>query len=117
MLQTECKEVQTVRNVVVSKTLICDKCKKIIYKEFADSKTSIINKVLIDWYSVTTGHHDWGNDSCDSVECSDICSGCISDIFSDYIGRAHGKSNTEYIEIEHISGYYEPIEAKEGDRE
>lgn len=34
---------------------------------------------LGDWfYSVMTGHNDWGNDSCDSIQSFDVCSdGCL----------------------------------------
>ena len=29
---------------------------------------------VVDYFTLTTGHYDWGNDSCDSVEQEDICS-------------------------------------------
>ena len=75
--------------------LRCDKC---------------ANKIEGSYYEVTTGHHDWGNDSCDSVRCYDICPDCIQEFTENYLKNNIG---TEYIEIErqravhHLSYYRE----------
>ena len=49
------------------------------------------------YFEVMTGHHDWGTDSCESIEHRDICPECINDFVRDYLAEADG---TEYIEIE-----------------
>jgi hypothetical protein len=48
-------------------------------------------------YDVTTGHHDWGNDSVDSVETFDICSdGCLQKKFEEYLAKV---SDSKYIGV------------------
>lgn len=49
------------------------------------------------YYSVTTGHYDWGNDSDESREHKDICPACILRFVEHYLREATG---SEYIEIE-----------------
>lgn len=66
--------------------LRCDFCKK-----------KIVNKEK--YFEVTTGHRDWGNDSCDSIRRSDVCVNCINECFNDHLKR-NKESNTAYIEIE-----------------
>ena len=63
----------------------CDKCGQVIRK----------NK----YFEVLTGHNDWGNDSCDSVERHDICPDCINKFVADYLEETM-KSDTAYIDIE-----------------
>lgn len=55
----------------------CDVCDRIIppYKNW------ILNEASR-YFVVMTGHNDWGNDSCDSIECQDICPGCIDKFVS-----------------------------------
>ena len=48
---------------------------------------------------VTTGHRDWGHDSCDSIEHYDICPRCINKFVADYLGNENA-SLSAYIEIE-----------------
>lgn len=60
------------------------------------------------YYSVTTGHHDWGNDSCDSIEDYEICPNCINKFVADYLGNEHA-SRSAYIEIETEHVYYDDI--------
>lgn len=63
-------------------------------------KNEIKNKR--DYYDVTTGHHDWGMDSGDSVQYFHICSeDCLKKIFDRYIKSSMGNTNTEYIDINH----------------
>ncbi len=60
------------------------------------------NKKIIDeekYFEVTTGHHDWGNDSCESIEHLDICEKCINKFSENYL-KENKESNTAYIEIE-----------------
>lgn len=74
--------------------LRCDKCKK---------------KITDGYYEVTTGHNDWGNDSCDSIRDYDICPNCIEEFTTDYL--KNNEYDTRYINIErqcavHHSSYY-----------
>ena len=63
---------------------VCDICKKEIHKTAH--------------YEVTTGHHDWGNDSIESINNSDICSDdCLKVVFGVYL---EGTSDSKYINIE-----------------
>lgn len=79
----EMREVQ----VPVSEEIVCDKCKKVINGSYWD---------------VTTGHHDWGNDSIDSVDSQDICSKeCLCELFEEYVKRSDHRYNTEYFEVRH----------------
>lgn len=86
----EVKEVSVVQSTLVK--VVCDICKK-----------------DIDWsrfyYKVTTGHYDWGNDSCDSVEDKDICSNeCLEKEFHLYL---ESKDHTRYINVQRDTGYSE----------
>lgn len=49
------------------------------------------------YYKVTTGHNSWGNDSCESIVCRDVCPDCIHKFVADYLPNG---CNTAYIEIE-----------------
>lgn len=49
------------------------------------------------YFRVMTGHHDWGNDSCESIEYYDVCPGCLGKFVSEYFTDG---SNTAYLEIE-----------------
>lgn len=91
--------------------LYCDKCKKLI-RQYAHDEFKDIRQIqyhnLVEWYEVTTGHHDWGNDSIDSITHSDICTNCIDDIFTSFKVRA-SEDTTEYIDIEHCWDYNHTI--------
>ena len=71
----------------------CDICKK----EIANYNPTEIEKEKSRFFRVTTGHHDWGIDSCDSIEYYDICTNCIQDFVKEYIKKVDG---TDYIHIE-----------------
>lgn len=93
ILSDDFKEVVTDRRKEVL-GIKCDCCEKnILPKRYRRDD----NKYFI----VTTGHHDWGNDSIESIEYKDICPECIGKFVSDYCKEAEG---TEYIDIktEHI---------------
>lgn len=56
------------------------------------------------YWELITGHHDWGNDSVDSIEHFDICSEvCLRAKFDDYV-RQSGKDcwNTRYFEVQRV---------------
>lgn len=89
---------QKMIETVISETCTCDICKNQIYVFLADKGT---RKYAggVKHFSVTTGHNDWGNDSCDSVETHDFCSdSCLSIAFGQYLERTK-KENTEYFEV------------------
>lgn len=89
--------------------ILSEESKKIVYKEVKELtgiKCDICKKILLvannhknirRYYSVTTGHYDWGNDSHESIVYRDICPECINEFVKDYLGKANG---SEYIEIE-----------------
>ena len=53
-------------------------------------------------WSVATGHNDWGNDSCESIEHKDACSTtCLYSMFKEYSEVSNGDWNSEYMTIEH----------------
>ena len=87
--------------------LCCDKCKKVIRRSISDifkDKCKVDFRNRVEWYEVTTGHYDWGNDSIDSIKHQDICLDCIDEVFNDYKNRA-SETTTEYIEIHHCWNY------------
>ena len=64
--------------------LKCDCCGNIIKEKY-------------DYYSVTIGHYDWGNDSPDSVQCQDYCSiECLTSAIKKYYEKANG---SEYFNV------------------
>jgi len=72
----------------------CDICSRIIQ---ADGDYRTVEKRR--YFRVTTGHHDWGNDSCESIEHRDICPECINKFVAEYLGESDGR-DTKYIDIE-----------------
>lgn len=82
---------------VVEKTCVCDVCKKIVWKKdlSPDAKDNYSNSV--GYYEITTGHHDWGNDSVDSIEHHEICGECLNSFVANYFNAADG---TEYMDIQ-----------------
>lgn len=92
------------RSVVVGR--VCDICGKPI--------PSAQWHELKPFYKITTGHFDWGNDSCDSVETKDACSPvCATKLAIKYLNDTYGKRNSAYIEIEHINSWVMPVEEVE----
>lgn len=70
--------------IVVDRKVMCDVCNKEIEGE--------------NYYEVTTGHEDWGNDSIESVENFDICSNECLDVKIEEFSKEESK--TKYIKIE-----------------
>lgn len=100
------------QNVIVSKTCVCDVCKKLIFERRFDPQYAGKHKVPVQWYRVTTGHNDWGNDSVDSVETMHVCSPeCLNQVLHEFYDRSFhsntfpGINNSEYVEIEHEWGH------------
>ena len=69
----------------------CDKCGEIIpVYNHRECDKSI-------YYRVMTGHRDWGNDSCESIEHFDICPKCINAFTTEYLNNT--EYDSAYIEI------------------
>lgn len=88
----EVKTHTVTERVCIKETMHCDVCHNVI-----DDNGP--------YWELTTGHYDWGNDSCDSIEHFDICSeACLRAKFDEYV-RESGASeyNTMYFEVEKIS--------------
>ena len=64
----------------------------------------------VKYLSVTTGHHDWGNDSIDSVETHDICSTeCLAKFMQEFYSKFNKfKLSTDYIHIDSETDYVYP---------
>lgn len=64
----------------------------------------IVEKEIVpmgNYYKLTTGHNNWGNDSIDSIENKDICSDeCLKQEFDNYINISTHKYGTAYFEVE-----------------
>lgn len=84
----EIKEELVTHKKFIRSNLFCDVCNKRI-----EHKSN--------YYTLSTGHYDWGNDSCESIENFDICSGdCLKLKLQEYIDDTQ-KSNTHYFNVEH----------------
>ena len=92
MIKYEKKEVKIIEEV--QSAIICDGCNKEI-----DPKQG--------YFHVCTSHHDWGNDSFDSLEQYDFCSpACLCKFSNHYIQDSYDHIfNTCEITIKHIKGY------------
>ena len=104
MIKYDYKTKQIIDKVEDVEYLYCDKCNKLIYKIHLKDRTFCTK--LVEWYDVITGHNDWGMDSSESIQQTEICPDCIEEVYNDYIKRAKPYSS-EYIEIAHRHGYTE----------
>ena len=75
--------------VCVSTIMHCDVC------------DSVIDPDHESYWELTTGHHDWGNDSCESIQYFDICSeACLKKKFDEYVKESGvNDDNTMYFEV------------------
>ena len=95
---------QIIAETVVAKITKCDICGKII----CDSRYEKMFGKVQDHYLLTTGHNDWGNDSCDSIKEFDICSKeCLQKKFEEYVKESSGNRGSEYFEVSHSWHYVE----------
>ena len=90
------KEYETITHTVTERICV----KEITYCD-------VCNGVIDDnngYWELTTGHHDWGNDSGDSIENFDICSEtCLREKFDEYVRESMKNNwNTMYFEVEKI---------------
>lgn len=85
-------------NVVIAKK--CDVCGKEIPKS-----ESVCGREY-PFFSITTHHNDWGNDSIDSYEYFHACSSeCATKFAQEYLGKCFNGINTCTIEIKHKRGW------------
>lgn len=90
ILSKESKQV-VYKTVRVLEGIKCDICGTVIpAKEWGRSSENR-------YFEVCIGHHDWGNDSIDSVKYMDICPECISKYMTEHVNNVKG---SEYINIE-----------------
>lgn len=88
--------VTVTENRVVGHQIYCDECEKLI----ADTTVSL-PKYDVQYWEVTIGHYDWGNDSCDSIEGRHYCSrDCLKKAFDKYIEQTENRQNSRYFEIQ-----------------
>ncbi len=81
---------------VESEVIVCNICgKEINY----DEKT--LMGPVGRYYRIKTGHYDWCNDSCESIEYTDACCDeCLSKFTQKWLKNENViRSNTAYIEI------------------
>ena len=84
----EIKTHTVTEEVLVKETKYCDVCGKEI-----ESRES--------YWSLTTHHYDWGNDSCESYEYFDICSkDCMRKKFEEYLEDSNNGYNTMCFDVE-----------------
>lgn len=97
----EKKEV-AVKTVYTVSGVKCDVCGRVIKAPSEENRCLWMDDDP-KYYSVTTGHNDWGNDSCDSIDHRDICPDCINKFVAEYLGSKDAY-HSAYINIktEHI---------------
>lgn len=91
-MSREMKWKKEMREVTVCEEgeLTCDACGKVID----------IMKQNGTYYSILSGHREWGNDSCDSIEDLDACCDeCLNTLVNKWLEKWKGY-NTAYINIE-----------------
>lgn len=82
-------EITEIHNVTLEKEVIigikCDICGRDIHGRY---------------WTLISGHRDWGNDSCDSVEHFELCSEkCVQSKIKDYFKDCE-HSHTQYFELD-----------------
>lgn len=83
----------------------CDVCGRIIEPPSRENQYKWMDDDY-KYYSVTTGHHDWGNDSHESIKKYDICPNCVNKFVAGYLGDKKAYRSA-YIEIETEHVYYD----------
>lgn len=82
---------------IISEQFVCDVCgKKGVYKERGN-----VHLEEVPYYSIYTGHRDWGNDSGDSEETTQACcTECLLKIFTNWLNDDFfTSSDTAFIYI------------------
>lgn len=96
MIEEHKRKVMKEIDEVCGAKITCDKCGKVIL-DFVDGGNH--NKKDACYFQLTTGHHDWGIDSPESVQCKELCrETCVTDALADYF-EASKYSNTAFFEL------------------
>lgn len=80
-------ELTFTKQLPLKSELVCDRCKKVIETYIAADDTITLREHSDSqkYWKVTTGHYDWDNDSCYSIEKRDFCSfECLTEDFLKY---------------------------------
>ena len=105
MIKEEYSTVQVTERRHITDICTCCICNKLIYKRtMVDSEELPKNNLMTDYWQVTTGHNDWGNDSVDSISTYEICSeDCLKTLMIKYIEGCTKRSrrNSWYMDINH----------------
>ena len=107
--------IKTVQKEVVHKSFervpvsaTCDVCKRELKPTKLAEKEDQID--LYNFYMITTHHHDWANDSCDSyawtIAC---CPECAMKFAWDYMRDNFHQFNTHEIEINRCDRLYQAL--------
>lgn len=84
----------------ITRTVIdieCDVCGKIIpVDRWRDQE--------LKYYTITTGHNDWGNDSVDSICTRDVCPDCVLKFIAEFLDE---ENETGYLRLETGHAYPE----------
>ena len=96
------------KEVVTKETCECDICKKIIYEKTFNTTDGLYDYT---WhtdggYEAIRGHHEWGNDSSDSVEILHLCSdNCLGAVVLDYIEKYTRDYKSGYLDLSTLNDY------------
>lgn len=98
------KRQTVIKEVVVGKK--CDVC----FKDIPPTSDSF-PRTNHSYFNITTHHHDWGNDSCESFEYFHACSpACALKFATEYLNKDFDGHNSREIEIEHRGAWFMPEE-------
>ena len=94
MINKKTKKVLKEVEVVEHEYVTCDVCgKDMIYEDLGFTKVAY-------YYHIMKGHHDWGNDSIESIKHIDACCDeCLSRASAEWLKESKG-SYTAYFEVE-----------------
>ena len=106
MVKTDYEEKTITKKIAVCETTICDGCQKILCRQYGEeykpNDTPWRDYTQnVEFFRITTGHNDWGNDSCESIEHHTYCRECLAKPINAYLARTKVGKDTEYIEVEH----------------
>ena len=101
MIKTEYKKVVKEVEEKDFEICKCDICNSAIYDTSKDNKSSSNQDT---YYHTKTYHHEWGNDSIDSIEIKDICSDkCLLDYINNFYLNCKKSKISQELEIERRS--------------
>lgn len=97
MINKVTKKVVKEVDEVISEEFVCDVCGK-----KGKYKIDGFGRECTPYFDITTGHRDWGNDSCDSVTYTEACcTECLLKLFTNWLNdEFFTHSNTAYIHID-----------------